>query len=168
MVVNRNRALLVVATVLLFVVVMGAASTSFVWNATPSLPTGLYYLDRSPGQYAYGDLIYFETPALALARERKYLPRSAKFAKYIVGMPGDRICIDAQSQRFSINGYDYGPAYPFDYDMQPLSPIPGCYTVPAGHVLPATPYSRSYDGRYFGAVPMHDIEGVLTPLFGEH
>jgi type IV secretory pathway protease TraF len=54
-----------------------------------------------------------------------------------------------------------------DSDGRPLRPIPaGVYSVPAGAVWLLSGHDpRSFDSRYFGAVPTANIQGIARPVW---
>lgn len=140
----------------------------FVWNRTPSFPTGLYRL-QDVSQYHRGDLVYFSPPreTLNLAHTRNYIPQAGLFMKEIGAFPGDEYCVVEASgslPRLTVNGEDCGAVHTYDTHGRPLNPISDCHTVPPGHFLPLASYDRSYDGRYYGPVEFSRIQGLLLPL----
>ena len=162
------RSLFVLAGIIvLLLAIRYAPAPRFIYNTTPSFPTGVYQIDREVSSYHLNDLVYFAepTPQLYIARHRGYLPARGNFMKRIGGLPGDEICIDAEEKVLLINGVLRGPVFVEDTIGRPLNPNVGCWVVPSGHFFPFSPYERSYDGRYLGAVPVSSIEGRLVPLF---
>ena len=61
-----------------------------VWNWTPSLPLGLYWLSRG-APAAPGALVAFPVPVAVrdLVADRRYLPPGAMLVKRVVASPGD-------------------------------------------------------------------------------
>ena len=160
------REIIVVITCLLAV---GAAAlhsrVEFVWNATSSYPRGLYRLERRP-HYVPGDLVWFEVPDAVdeLVYERGYIPQTGKLLKHIVAGPGVRWCVDSAG-RFSVAGQSYGRAFGVDAHGAPLPTLRGCWVIPSEHVLVASTHPRSFDSRYFGAVPVELIVGATEALW---
>src|ERR1019366_5182820 len=70
------------------------------WNWTPSLPLGLYWVSALPsggsGRVKVGALVAFPVPGRvrALVLERRYLPPGALLVKPVVAMRPDRVCTD--------------------------------------------------------------------------
>lgn len=164
------RLLKVAAAFALFwsLVVALQPASCLVWNATPSFPTGLYYLDRSASGLREGALVYFSEPldALELARSRGYIPARGNFMKRIGALPGDEYCVDLEAGRLFVNGADYGPVFEHDSTGRPLPTRlrNGCALIPPHHFLPLSPVPRSFDGRYYGPISLQAIEGSLTPI----
>src|SRR4051794_19560678 len=82
--------------VTLFAVLATAASAipsrRLVWNASASVPVGLYW--RIANRSQRGDLVLAWAPRWArrLAAERHYLPLDVPLAKRIAGVEGDTVC----------------------------------------------------------------------------
>ena len=83
-------------------------ASHLIWNWTPSLPLGLYWLSRggAPGRAA---LVAFPVPAhvRALVADRRYLPPRAMLIKPVVAVAGDRVCTERRT--FTVNGERLGP-----------------------------------------------------------
>jgi conjugative transfer signal peptidase TraF len=138
--------------------VIAAASivgSRFVWNVSPSLPRGLYRLDRGKTP-SRGAVVAFEPPsfAAALIVQRAYLPRGVRLLKIVVGLPGDRVCI---GDAFAVNGEPIGLVLHRDSSGRPLEPYRFCGTVPLQYAFVATPAAHSFDSRYFGPVPLQSL-----------
>jgi conjugative transfer signal peptidase TraF len=135
-----------------------------VWNWTPSLPLGLYWLSRG-APATPGALVAFPVPAEVrdLVRERRYLPPGAMLIKHVVASPGDYVCTDAGS--FTINGQELGAILTEDTAGRPLPHYEGCGPVPDGLLYVASHHAKSFDSRTFGPVPKADIRGTVTPLW---
>lgn len=145
-------------------VALCAPRIPWVYNITPSLPRGLYHLDRG-APVTVGDLVTFhlDKPVDDLARQRRYLPPRGQYQKYVVAEAGDRWCI--QQGRFYVRGLLWAPVFDKDSQGRPLPELRGCQTVPDNHVLVATRHPRGFDSRYFGAVPRKHLHGRLTPVW---
>ena len=137
----------------------------FVLNETRSVPTGLYWLDRGE-QVDVGDLIWFEVPpsVAELVHERGYIPPGGKLLKRIVAAEGERWCVHSDLS-FVVAKARHGVAFLSDVHGKPLKPIDGCSIVPPGHVLVAGDHPRSFDSRYFGAIPIHSVIGEARPVW---
>jgi conjugative transfer signal peptidase TraF len=159
----RGLAALLVATGLLSALAARVAS-HLLWNWTPSLPLGLYWL--SPGRPArIGTLVAFAVPSQVqgLVRERNYLPPRALLIKPVVALASDRVCTDGG--RLVVSGSALGPVPTEDSAKRVLPRASGCGPLPPGQVFLASSYDKSFDSRTFGPVPLTDIRGTVTPLW---
>jgi len=154
--------------VTLFGVLATAASAipshRLVWNASASVPVGLYW--RISDRPQRGDLVLAWAPLWArrLAAERHYLPRDVPLAKRIAGIEGDTIC--AADDAILINGELVARRLTFDRSGRLLPRWTGCETLGPGAfflLMPEVP--DSFDGRYFGVIHRPDILGRLVPLW---
>ncbi len=169
MVIRDERALRRVAAVLLLFAALQILSMRYhdlIWvNLTDSEPLGLYRLHPLQGEVQRGEMIVMEVPAefQRYVYSRGWLPDGWPLLKHIGAVAGDFYCVG--NGRFIINGRVMGPVYLSDHDGLPLPRVEGCREVPFGHFLPvATRISRSFDGRYMGAVRLSLIKGVARPI----
>ncbi len=100
----------------------------------------------------------------ALVAERRWLPAGVSLLKRVGAVAGDMVCVDAVLQ---IRGELVGPILAEDAQGRPL-PLArrGCFTIAPGFFFPvsrSTPLS--FDGRYFGAVPVRDVIAEVVPLW---
>jgi conjugative transfer signal peptidase TraF len=137
------------------------------WNCTPSLPLGLYWLSRGAPP-ARGTLVAFAVPAdvAALVHERRYLPPRAMLVKAVVATAGDRVCTDGGV--FTVNEQPIeggGRIATEDSAGRPLPHYEGCDVAAEGLLFVASHYPKSFDSRTFGPVPLSDLRGTVTPLW---
>lgn len=134
------------------------------WNASASVPVGLYAL-RPTGRLATGDLVAASPPkplAWFLAT-RHYLPLDTPLMKRVMGLPGQRVCRIGHT--VTVDAVPLGDALDRDGHGRPLPVWRGCRRIAAGEVFlmnPAVP--DSLDGRYFGTLPAATVIGMATPL----
>jgi conjugative transfer signal peptidase TraF len=155
-------------TVVLFGILAMAASAipsrRLVWNASASVPIGLYWrIDDRPQR---GDLVLAWAPLWArrLADERHYLPLDVPLAKRIAGVEGDIVCADDDA--ILINGTLVARRLTFDRSGRLLPHWTGCETLgPGAFFLLMPDVLESFDGRYFGTIKRQDIIGRLVPLW---
>ena len=137
----------------------------FVWNVTPSVPTGLYRIDEA-ANLRTGDRIVFDPPP-RLARmlaERGYLPRGVPLLKEVAAVPGDRVC--RRGPAISVNGTSVGTARDVDSLNRPMPDWQGCLVLPADRIfLMNLSVPDSFDGRYFGPVERGRIIGRAIPIW---
>jgi conjugative transfer signal peptidase TraF len=136
-----------------------------VWNRTPSLPLGLYWLSRTSRPLAVSDIAVFPVPAnvRGLVAERRYLPPGVPLLKPVVAVAGDRVCTSGGTT--SVNGSPFGPVLRTDSQGRELPVDALCGPVPPGHVYVATHHPRSFDSRTFGPVDLRTVQGRATPLW---
>lgn len=136
-------------------------------NETPSEPVGFYRLvAHTESQYRRGMYVVFPVPAplRELVYGRRWMRNGIPFLKEILGLAGDRICI--LSDRLQINDRTIGPVFNVDSSGQPLPQHPGCFEVQPGYFFAASQhFNKSFDGRYFGSLPLHILLGEARPLW---
>jgi len=139
-------------------------ASHLIWNWTPSLPLGLYWLSIGSAP-RLGALVAFPVPPAVrkLVLERRYLPRGALLVKHVVATAGDLVCADEGV--FAINGAPFGGIATRDSAGRPLPHFEGCGPVAEGFVHVASRDPRSFDSRTFGPVPEGAIRGRVTPLW---
>jgi conjugative transfer signal peptidase TraF len=136
-----------------------------VWNASPSVPFGLYVI-RPAKHYQRGDLIAANPPswlAKTLAT-RGYLPRGVPLLKFIAATMRQRVC--RFGNRITIDGKTAGFARELDSLGRPLLTWKGCHTLNDGEVfLMNFNVSDSLDGRYFQTFRAAYIVGHAVPIW---
>ena len=140
-------------------------SPHLLWNASPSVPTGLYWLAKIDA-LRLGELVAAQPPQ-ALSRymaERFYLPEGLPLIKYVGALPGDTVC--RRGQVIFIDGYPVAAAQDRDRLGRALPVWQGCHRIAANEVFLLNPeVEDSFDGRYFGVLPLESILGRTVPLF---
>lgn len=144
---------------------VAAWSPRLLWNASASVPIGLYRLHPAD-QIAIGDLVAVQPP-LALAdflETRAYLPRGVPLLKHVMALEGALVC--RSGDRITINNRHLGRAHAQDCNGRDLPIWQGCHWLAAGEVFLMNPDAPdSLDGRYFGTLPRTAITARLTPLW---
>lgn len=136
-----------------------------VWNASPSAPVGLYWVEPYSA-LRRGDLVLATPPEAArrLAAERGYLPAGVPLVKRVVAFSGDTVC--AAGIEITINGPAVAKRLPADRRGRPLPDWNGCRTLAANEFfLLMVDVPDSFDSRYFGPVSSSQIVGRLVPLW---
>jgi len=137
------------------------------WNASASTPVGLYTLHPAR-RLRVGDLIA-DRPPPALARfmaVRRYLPLDVPLLKYVGALAGQTVC--RQGLFVSVDGVHVATALRRDHARRPLPTWQGCQTLKSGEIFllnKAVP--DSFDGRYFGVLPLGTVTARATPLWTE-
>lgn len=138
-------------------------SPLLVWNATESLPTGLYLIRSG---YQLGDIVAFDIPETIrdLVAERGWLPESAYLLKRVVAQQGDEVCV--RQQQVFINGVLYDRLSKTDSLGRPMPQLAGCRLLEVGQLWVMLPdNSLSLDSRYFGVVSVRDVYGRATQVW---
>ncbi len=136
-----------------------------VWNATASVPTGLYAI-RGKASLHVGERVAIEPPPelRRLLAERHYLPTGVPLLKRIAAVRGQRVCRDALS--ITIDGQYVGAARPQDRLGRPLPIWAGCHVLRIGELFVMNPAAPdSFDGRYFGVLRLTHVIGRAAPVW---
>ena len=140
-------------------------SPRLLWNASASVPTGLYLL-AGTDQLKRGDLVAAQPPQ-ALSRYmavRFYLPLGLPLIKHVGALPGDTVCRSGDS--ITINGRAIAAARATDHLKRSLPVWQGCRHIAPGEIFLLNPdVPDSFDGRYFGVLPMRTLLGRTLPLW---
>ncbi|MHC5307780.1 S26 family signal peptidase [Bartonella sp. LJL80] len=162
----RNISLwMLLAIILLFLPALIAMPIKLIWNASASQPIGLYWI-TAHDRLAIGDLVIAKPSAeLGLyMSERHYLDKDVPLLKTIAAVSGQTIC--RQNNLISIDGKAVAQALERDKKQQLLPVWQGCQTLkPEQIFLLNTSVNDSFDGRYFGPLPVKTIIGKAVPLF---
>ena len=136
-----------------------------VWNATASVPTGLYAI-RGRASLHVGERVAILPPTelRRLLAERHYLPASVPLLKRIAAVRGQHVCRFGHG--VTINGTYAGAARARDHLGRSLPTWSGCRTLQVGELFVMNPSAPdSFDGRYFGVLRMADVIGRATPVW---
>lgn len=129
-----------------------------VWNASSSMPTGLYGVSP-PRHIVAGDIVIARVPAgwRRLADARRYLPATVLLVKRVAGVSGDTVC--AVGQDILINGHRRAERRRADGAGRHMPWWRGCVTLSNGAIFLLTASPASFDGRYFGPTGRDDVIG---------
>lgn len=136
-----------------------------VWNATASVPTGLYAIRGRASLHVGERVAVLPPPALRrLLTKRGYLPAGVPLIKRIAAVRGQRVCRFAHG--VTIDGIYVGAARARDRLGRPLPAWSGCRTLRSGELFVMNPAAPdSFDGRYFGVLRLADVLGRATPVW---
>lgn len=141
---------------------MGA---NVILNLTSSVPKGFYFV-RPMTEPQYGTIVVFPIPKEVLSQlgDRPWLNVNFPLIKPIAAIAGDTVCISDNG--VVINNMHVANVYREDFQGASLPYLRGCFTITNGHFFPVSRTNeRSFDGRYFGIVPLTSIIGQAMPLF---
>jgi len=153
----------IVACAALLAVPFARSNPIVVWNASPSIPIGLYAIERR--QPGLSDVAVLWPPNLAsiLADERQYLPATALLLKPVAARESDLIC------RFGryvfVNGELRATALSQDKLGRPLPSWRGCSKLRSGETFVLSKRKDSFDSRYFGVVERRQVLGTGRLIF---
>jgi conjugative transfer signal peptidase TraF len=145
------------------------------FNATPSVPIGIYWISSE----ANSPFVEFcpPEPFGSTSVERGYRPKTSiicsdggePLLKPIIARSGDSV--EMSPRGISVNGIPVPNTAPraLDSEGRSLKSWPfGRYRVPPDSVWVASSYnSRSFDSRYFGPIRGNDIRHRLRPIWTE-
>lgn len=150
------------ACAMLLISAVAKPTPVLVWNASPSVPIGLYFVEKhrpSRGEIA---VIRLQGATLNLADERRYLPASAVVLKRVAATDGDTVC------RFGahvfVNGRLLAKALRHDKMSRPLPSWRGCIGLRSGQVFVLSSRKDSFDSRYFGPVDARNVLGTARTV----
>jgi conjugative transfer signal peptidase TraF len=153
------------ATALMVATVGPKPAPRLVWNASESVPIGLYGV-QPPDQLIVTDLVVAFPPedlAIRLA-EGGYLPRGVPLIKRVLALPQQMVC--RQNLTITVDGIEMGAARERDRRGRLLPAWQGCRDLHQGEVfLMNWDEPVSLDGRYFGPLPVTAIIGRAVPLW---
>lgn len=137
----------------------------FYLNVTSSLPVGLY-MKIPCEELKRGDYIVYE-PSQSVKEivvKNGWGDGRHDFLKKVGAVAGDKYSIDAKTLVFESAGKYVGLVYEEDNRGNQLPKLRGEFVVPEGCVLPVATSSRSFDGRYSGAIETRQIKARVVPI----
>jgi conjugative transfer signal peptidase TraF len=164
---NRSAALLImVAAVAAIASTTGPKATPrLVWNASESVPTGLYRA-QPIRQLTLTTLVlaYPPEPLATYLAGGGYLPRGVPLIKHILALPGQTVC--RTGLIIAVDGIEMGAARERDHRERALPVWQGCRAIASDEVfLMNCEEPASLDGRYFGPIPLSSIIDRAEPLW---
>ena len=161
-----RRNVIVVAVIGVF---LGVASPFhpplLVWNASASVPIGLYAIER-PTDLHLADFVIVRPPEQleTFLADRNYLPRGVPLVKHVLALAGQSVC--RSGFVITIDAVAVANARGSDSRGRPLPSWQGCRIVGEDEVFLLNPQSPDLlDGRYFGVLPVSSIVGRALPLW---
>ena len=128
--------------------VLHLLSNIYVINVTPSIPLGIYKLEKFDGMLKKGDLVVYEV-------DDKYKNLTSikgtmfKPVKPVAAFYEDKV--EIKGNRIYVNGEDYGEIFP-----EISSNFNG--KIKEDEVLTLSKVRGTFDGRYYGAIKKSKIE----------
>src|ERR1700761_3299943 len=143
----------------------GGTTTHYIWNASNSVPIGLYRVQPAM-QLAVTELVAVQPPDLlaAFLDFNGYLPLGVPMLKRVLALPGQTVCRNGLT--IAIDGIDVGQAREQDGRGRPLPTWHGCRVIADGDVFVMNwQSSDSLDSRYFGPIPASAVIGRAVPVW---
>lgn len=136
-----------------------------IWNASASVPLGLYIAAPS-NDLALGDLVLVRPPEMlaAFLAERGYVARGVPLLKHVAALPPQVVCADGAA--ITVDGETVAHRRAADRLGRALPTWRGCHRLETGEafVLNAAE-PDSLDGRYFGPLQRTSIAARLRPVW---
>lgn len=168
---RNTMAVVLIGLVLIVAILLAGTAAGYRVNMTPSEPLGLWRIRPLYRPVAVGDLVFICTPAaapFAEARARGYLRGGlcasgyAPLIKTVIAIEGQRVDIGANLR---VDGRTIANSRMVRMDGagRPLYAHAGGI-VPARSVFLHSPFSASWDSRYFGPIPASGILGLAEEV----
>ena len=142
-----------------------SAHPSIIWNASASVPVGLYRVQHDPRPHL-DDIVVVRPPddLVWFLAEGGYLPRGVPLLKHVAALGGQRVCRIGAA--VSVDGAPLGTALERDHRGRPLPVWQGCVVLTDAQVFLMNPdRADSLDGRYFGLLDRSTIVGRAEPVW---
>ncbi|SDN39768.1 S26 family signal peptidase [Afipia sp. GAS231] len=137
----------------------------YVWNASDSVPIGLYRLQPADNLFVTELLaVQPPEPLSTFLDLNGYLPAGLPMLKRVLAFPGQTVCRSGLT--VSIDAIKMGEARDRDGRGHPLPKWQGCRVVGEGELFVMNWRStNSLDGRYFGFLPASSVIGRALPVW---
>ena len=136
-----------------------------VWNASESVPIGLYSVQPADPLVVTSLVVAMPPEPLAsFLAESGYLPRGVPLIKRILAVSGQSVC--RSKLTIVVDGIEMGAARERDGHGRQLPTWQGCRVIEDGQVfLLNRDNPASLDSRYFGPISVSAIVGRAQPLW---
>jgi conjugative transfer signal peptidase TraF len=144
---------------------VGGATPYYIWNASNSVPIGLYRVQPAT-RLAVTELVAVQPPDLlaTFLDLNGYLPIGVPMLKRVLALPGQTVC--RKGITIAVDGIDVGEARQRAGRGRRLPVWHGCRVIAAGDVFVMNWQSAdSLDGRYFGSLPASAVIGRAVPVW---
>ncbi len=156
---------MLVGTALIALPVWKPSETRFIWNASASVPIGLYRI--VPGNHVDVTDIAVVMPPDDLADfldERRYLPKGLPLLKRVLALGGTEVC--RVGSAIIASDMSFGRARERDNQGRLLPTWQSCRMLADGEAFFMNWDSPdSFDSRYFGPLPVKTIVGKALPVW---
>jgi conjugative transfer signal peptidase TraF len=136
-----------------------------IWNASASVPIGLYVVGPAT-QVQVDDLVVVRPPdnVAAFLADGGYLPRGVPLLKHVLALRGQTVCRIGRT--ITVDSLAVGDARERDSHGRALPLWQGCRVIADVDVFLMNRRSAdSFDGRYFGPLPVATVVGRAKPIW---
>lgn len=157
--------LLACEAVALTLFTIGGVSPLYIWNASESVPVGLYRV-RPTERLRVTELVAVQPPEplASFLDLNGYLPIGVPMLKRILALPGQTVCRTGLT--IAVDNIEIGQARDRDGRGRPLPVWRGCHVIATGEIFVMNWQSDdSLDGRYFGPIPASAVIGEAFPVW---
>ena len=144
---------------------LGGATPHYIWNASNSVPIGLYHVQPAT-RLTLSELVAVQPPDLlaAFLDLNGYLPIGVPMLKRVLALPGQTVCRNGLT--IAVDGIDMGQAHKRDGRGRPLPVWQGCRVIADGDIFVMNWQSAdSLDSRYFGPLPASAVIGRAVAVW---
>ena len=145
----------------------GDGAPSYIWNASESVPIGLYRL-QPVERLNVTELVAIRPPEPlgTFLDLNGYLPIGVPMLKRILALPGQTVCRTGLT--VAVDDIEMGQARERDGRGRPLPVWQGCRDLSGDEIFVMNWQSAdSFDGRYFGPIPSSAVIGQAIPVWTE-
>lgn len=164
----NSMLVIVLGSVAVLALASGAGETPlYLWNASASVPLGLYSLQQSNTRYV-GELVAVlpPEPLATFLADGNYLPRGIPMLKHVLALRGQTVCRNGPT--IFVDNIAMGNARERDGRGRQLPSWQGCRLIGADELFVMNWQSAdSLDGRYFGAIPSSAVIARAHPVWIE-
>ena len=153
------------AAVVALVSTIGESTPRYIWNASNSVPIGLYRVAPA-GKFTVTELVAVQPPdpLAAFLDLNDYLPSGLPMLKRIVALPGQVVCRTGLT--ITVDNLEMGQARERDGRNRPLPAWQGCHIIGEDEIFVMNWQSTdSLDSRYFGPLPASAVIGRALPVW---
>jgi len=144
---------------------IGGAPPRYIWNASNSVPIGLYRLQPA-AKLAVAELVAVQPPEplASFLDLNGYLPIGVPMLKRVLALPGQTVCREAFT--VVVDGIEVGEARERDSGGRPLPVWQGCRVIGEDELFVMNwQTADSLDSRYFGPIPASSVIGQAVPVW---
>lgn len=152
-------------TVALIAPIVLETTPIYIWNASESVPLGLYHVQPADKLFVTELLVVQPPEPLATFLDLNgYLPAGLPMLKRVLALPGQTVCRSGLT--ISVDAIEMGEARDRDGRGRRLPQWQGCRVVGEGELFVMNWQSAdSLDGRYFGFLPTWAVIGRALPVW---
>jgi conjugative transfer signal peptidase TraF len=140
-----------------------AGAPVLVWNASPSVPIGLYRVTTRPPLTGALAVIRLPDPLRILPETRGYLRKGALLIKPVAAGAGDTVC--RHGSLVTINGRIAAHARTLDAVGRTLPAWSGCFRLGSDDIFVLSADPDSFDSRYIGPIDRAHVVGFALPIW---